>query len=125
MDSIIFSCFISYHLNISKVLSDLRFKLLVQGERTPMRDKTLGALMCILGVLAMTGYFYWLFLVPQDLVFLGRPLSDWAVILPVAIIVYVFLFVIVWIGWTMVSTPPPLPVAPKSSEEKKETEKKE
>jgi len=31
----------------------------------------------------------------------------------------------VWIGWTMVSTPPPLPVAPKSSEEKKETEKKE
>ncbi|UCF58250.1 MAG: hypothetical protein JSV15_03950 [Candidatus Bathyarchaeota archaeon] len=90
-----------------------------------MRDKTLGALMCILSVLAMTGYFCWLFLAPQDLFFLGRPLSDWAVIVPVAIIVYVFLFVIVWIGWTMVSTPPPLPVAPKSSEEKKETEKEE
>jgi len=91
-----------------------------------VRDKTLGALMCILGVLAMIGYFCWLFLVPQDFPpFLGRPLSDWAVIVPVAIIVYVFLFIVVWIGWTMVSTPPPLPVAPKSSEEKKETEKKE
>lgn len=102
------------------------FKLLVQGGRTLVRDKTLGALMCILGVLAMTGYFCWLFLVPQDFPpFLGRPLSDWAVIVPVAIIVYVFLFIVVWIGWTMVSTPPPLPVAPKSSEEKKETEKKE
>jgi len=90
-----------------------------------VRDKTLGALMCILSVLAMIGYFCWLFLAPQDLVFLGRPLSDWAVIVPVVIVVYAFLFIVVWIGWTMVSTPPPLPAAPKSSGEKKETEKEE
>lgn len=89
-----------------------------------MRDKTLGALMCTLGVLAMIGYFCWLFLAPRDLLFLGRPLGDWAVIAPVVVIVYVFLFIVAWIGWTMVSTPPPLPVAPKSSEETKEIKKK-
>ena len=84
-----------------------------------MRDKTLGALMCVLSVLAMIGYFCWLFLVPQDLFFLGRPISDWAVIVPVLIVVYAFLLIVVWIGWTMVSTPPPLPAAPRSSGEKK------
>lgn len=91
-----------------------------------MRDKTLGALMCILGVLAMIGYFLWLFHpYTQDSPILERPLSDWAVIVPVVIIVYAFLFIVVWIGWTMVSTPPPLPVAPKSPEEKRETEREE
>ena len=78
--------------------------------------------MCILSVLAMIGYFYWLFLVPEDMVFMGRRFSEWAVIVPVAILVYAFLFVIAWIGWTMASTPPPLPVAPKRSEEKEEVD---
>jgi membrane protein implicated in regulation of membrane protease activity len=85
-----------------------------------VRDKTLGGLMCILSALGMTGYFYWLFLTPQDILLFGRSLSDWALIIPVVVIVYAFLFVVAWIGWTMVSTPPPLPVPPKRSQEKKE-----
>ena len=90
-----------------------------------MRDKTLGALMCILGLLAMTGYFCWLFLAPEDIVILGKPLSEWALIVPIIIIVYAFLFIVAWIGWAMASTPPPLPLTKKTPEEEKETEKEE
>ncbi len=86
-----------------------------------MNNKTLGVLIFTLGVLAMIGYFYWLFLAPKDMVILGRPLRDWALIFPVVIIVYAFLFIILWVGWAMASTPPPLPLTKKTSEEE-ETE---
>ncbi len=86
-----------------------------------MKNKTLGVLIFTLGVLAMIGYFYWLFLAPKDMVILGRPLRDWALIFPVVIIVYAFLVIILWVGWAMASTPPPLPLAKKTSEEE-ETE---
>jgi hypothetical protein len=85
-------------------------------------DKTVGALIFIVSVLLMVGYFWWLFLAPPDWVILGRPLRDWALIVPVAIIVYAFLFIAAWIGKTMATTPPPLPVTGKTSEEKEETE---
>ena len=88
-----------------------------------MSDKAVGTLIFIVSVLLMVGYFWWLFLAPPDWVILGRPLSDWALIVPVAIIVYAFLFIIAWIGKTMATTPPPLPVTGKTLEEKKETEK--
>jgi len=72
----------------------------------------------------MIGYFYWLFLAPKDLIVLGKPLSEWALIVPVMIIVYAFLFIVAWIGWAMASTPPPLPLTKETSEEE-ETEKEE
>jgi Na+/proline symporter len=90
-----------------------------------MRDKTLGVLIFTLSVLAMIGYFCWLFLAPEDVVILGKPLSEWALIVPVIIIVYAFLFIVAWIGWAMASTPPPLPLTKKTSEEEEETEKEE
>lgn len=91
-----------------------------------MRDKITGALMFILSVLAMIGYFLWVFHpYSQDFLILGKPLSEWALIVPILIIVYAFLFIIAWIGWTMVSTPPPLPVIPKEPEEKEEMETEE
>ena len=80
-----------------------------------MNNKTLGILIFALSILAMIGYFCWLFLAPEDL-------RDWALIVPVMIIVYVFLFIVAWIGWAMASTPPPLPLTGKTSEEE-ETEK--
>ena len=88
-----------------------------------MDNKTLGILIFTLSILAMIGYFCWLFLAPEDLTVLGKPLSDWALIVPVVIIVYAFLFIVAWIGWAMVSTPPPLPLTGKTSEEEEETEK--
>lgn len=90
-----------------------------------MRDKTLGVLIFIVSILVMIGYFWWLFLSPQNWVILGRPLSDWAVIVPVLVIVYAFLFIVAWIGKTMATTPPPLSVIKKGSEEKEETEREE
>lgn len=88
-----------------------------------MRNKTLGILMLTLSVLAMVGYFFWLFLAPEDIIILEKSLSDWAVIIPVMIIVYTFLFVVAWIGWALASTPPPLPLIEKNYEEEEKTEK--
>jgi len=90
-----------------------------------MKNKTLGILIFTLSLLAMIGYFCWLFLAPEDIVILGKPLSEWALIVPIIIIVYAFLFIVAWIGWAMASTPPPLPFTKKTSEEEKETEKEE
>ena len=90
-----------------------------------MKDKTLGILIFTLSVLAMIGYFCWLFLAPEDIVILGKTLSEWALIVPVIIIVYAFLFIVAWIGWAMASTPPPLPLTKKTSEGEEKTEKEE
>jgi len=65
----------------------------------------------------MIGYFCWLFMAPEDVIFLGKTLSEWAIIIPVLIIVYAVLFVVAWIGWALASTAPPLPVAGEPSED--------
>jgi len=89
-----------------------------------VRDKAWGILLFLLSLLAMAGYFWWLFLAPEWNI-LGRSLRDWAVIIPVMLIVYFFLFILLWIGWAMATTPPPLPVAKKPEGEREEPEKKE
>ncbi|MCK4884669.1 hypothetical protein KAS24_01240 [Candidatus Bathyarchaeota archaeon] len=81
-----------------------------------MRDKSLGVLIFVLSIVAMIGYFYWLFMSPEDVVFLGKTLREWAIIVPVLIIVYAVLFVVAWIGWALASTAPPLPVTGEPSE---------
>ncbi|RLI37572.1 hypothetical protein DRO55_01075 [Candidatus Bathyarchaeota archaeon] len=75
-----------------------------------MREVTQGRLLFAVSVITMIVYFWALFLSPQDEVLLGRSISDWALLIPVMIFVYLFLFVVAWIGWTMATTPPPLPV---------------
>ncbi|UCE57494.1 MAG: hypothetical protein JSW19_03835 [Candidatus Bathyarchaeota archaeon] len=90
-----------------------------------MNDKSLGSLIFTLSIVAMIGYFCWLFLLPEDIIMLGKPLSEWALIVPIIIIVYAFLFIVAWIGWAMASTPPPLPLTKKTSEEEAETTKEE
>jgi len=82
-----------------------------------VRDKTLGGLILTASILAMIGYFCWLFLAPEDIIILGKPLRDWALIVPVIIIVYAFLFIVAWIGWALASTPPQLPLTEETSEE--------
>jgi len=90
-----------------------------------VENKTLGILIFAISILAMVGYFCWLFLAPEDLVILGKPLSEWALIVPVVIIVYAFLFIVAWIGWAMASTPPPLPLTKKTSDEEEEAREEE
>jgi hypothetical protein len=76
----------------------------------------LGVLLFVVSIVAMIGYFCWLFMAPEDVVFLGKTLSEWAIIIPVIIIVYAVLFVVAWIGWALASTAPPLPVTGEPSE---------
>lgn len=82
-----------------------------------MRDRSLGVLIFAAALVAMVGYFWWLFLAPEDLVFLGKNISEWAIIVPVLIIVYAVLFVAAWIGWALASTAPPLPVTREPAED--------
>jgi hypothetical protein len=81
-----------------------------------LRDKSLGALLFGVALVAMLGYFWLLFLAPEDTVFLGKNVSEWAIIVPVIIIVYAVLVVVAWIGWALASTAPPLPVTAEPSD---------
>ena len=64
----------------------------------------------ILALLGMIGYFWLLFLAPEDLNFLGKSAEQWAIIIPIAIIVYGVLIIVAWIGWALATTAPPLPI---------------
>ena len=98
-----------------KVLSEKGVKPYVRGEKQ-LRNRSLGALFFALALLAMVGYFWLLFLAPQDAVFLGKTSSEWAIVIPVVIIVYSVLLVVAWIGWALASTAPPLPVTAEHSD---------
>ena len=82
-----------------------------------MRDKILGSIFLALALFGMVGYFWLIFLSPQNVLFLGKTIRDWAVILPVVIIVFIFLFLVAWIGWALASTAPPLPITQGTSED--------
>jgi len=65
----------------------------------------------LITALIMIGYFVWSF-AP----FLGSmftwlsPYTEWAFKLPILAAVYVMLFIVLWIGYTMATTPPPIPL---------------
>jgi hypothetical protein len=82
-----------------------------------LRDRSLGVIIFVLAIASMIGYFWWLFLAPEDMTFLGKTASEWAIIIPVLIIVYAVLFVVAWVGWALASTSPPLPLAQKPEDE--------
>ncbi|MCW4034440.1 MAG: hypothetical protein NWF03_03665 [Candidatus Bathyarchaeota archaeon] len=52
-----------------------------------------------------------------DVTFFGKSTNEWAIIIPVMIIVYVVLFLVAWVGWALASTAPPLPVSVEDSED--------
>ena len=80
-----------------------------------MRDRSLGVLFFVTSIAVMIAYFWLLFLSPDEK-YLGKTLSEWAIIIPVIIIVYAVLLVVAWIGWALASTAPPLPVTGEASE---------
>jgi len=84
-----------------------------------LRDITQGRILLALSFLTMIVYFWALFLAPQDIKFLDRTIRDWALLIPVMIIVYLFLVVVAWIGWAMATTPPSLPSLEKGPKDKK------
>lgn len=80
-----------------------------------MRDRSLGVLFFVTSIVVMVAYF-WLLFLSSDETYLGKTLSEWAIIIPVIIIVYAVLLVVAWIGWALASTAPPLPVTGEPSE---------
>lgn len=105
-----------------KVLS--KFLLLHKERVWKLRDITQGRILLVLSFMTMILYFWALFLAPQNIQFLGRTISDWALLIPVMILVYLFLIVVAWIGWAMATTPPPIPTSKKLKPNKKEEEQK-
>ena len=82
-----------------------------------MRDYWLGISLITVSIAAMITYFWALFLSPDDYMILGRTIQQWALVIPTIIIVFLFLFILAWIGWAMATTPPELPIENQDSEE--------
>ena len=74
-----------------------------------MNDKTLGYTIMVFTILIMVGYFAWAFAPTLNIQWLV-PYAEWAYRLPILLAVYLMLFIILWIGYTMATTPPPIPL---------------
>ena len=75
-----------------------------------MNDRSLGSIIIICSLFFMIGYFVWVFGPNLGLDWISIGLSEWAIKLPVILAVYALLLIILWIGYTMVTTPPPIPL---------------
>lgn len=77
-----------------------------------MDDKTLGSLIVIFSFVFMVGYFLWAFapLLGPIASWISPELSEWAYKLPIIFAMYAMLLIIMWIGYTMATTPPPIPL---------------
>jgi hypothetical protein len=75
-----------------------------------MTDKSLGSIIFTLGLIGIIAYVYWLFAPanPEWLFICPWINVRWAIVLPVLLVVVGVLFMGMWIGWTMVVTPPPI-----------------
>jgi MFS family permease len=71
------------------------------------------------------GYFVWAFapfLGPAVSSWISPELSEWAFKLPVILAIYAMLAIILWIGYTMATTPPPIPLEKPLSIERDEVD---
>ncbi len=77
-----------------------------------MDDKSLGSLIVAVSVIVMVGYFIWAFgpYIPPLDSWISPAFAEWAYRLPIILAVYMILFIFAWIGYTMATTPPPLPL---------------
>lgn len=82
------------------------------------KDQLLGAVILIGSILGIAVYFYLLFISPWSALILQ---------LTAFVAVAAVLFILAWIGYTLASTPPPMPLEDFKLEEEttKEEEKKE
>ena len=93
------------------------------------RDKAYGGIIFFISVLIILGYTYWVILVPlaPSLFPLGDTLYanlNYAWILPLWIGILGIFAIAAWIGWTMMTKPPPIPIE-ELEEELEEAEDKD
>ena len=78
------------------------------------RDRALGFLVFIVAVVVFIGYTYYVLLAssPLEVNPLGFPLIDpyWVTAVPLWLGITVILLIGAWIGWTLFTTPPPVPI---------------
>jgi formate hydrogenlyase subunit 3/multisubunit Na+/H+ antiporter MnhD subunit len=89
-----------------------------------MDDRVIGVLIIVSSLVVMTGYFLWAFgdqLLPEVIT---PEVSEWAFRVPVVIAVYAVLLILLWIGYTMATTPPPIPLEKPLEIEREEEEER-
>jgi predicted DNA-binding transcriptional regulator len=74
------------------------------------KDQTMGAGILAAAVILIIVYIYWLFGPYPDWYLLGFSIRQWALVLPVLVLVLAVLGIAAWIGYTMATTPPPKPL---------------
>jgi protein-S-isoprenylcysteine O-methyltransferase Ste14 len=77
------------------------------------KDQAYGGIIFIVALVVAIGYIV-AFFAP----YLNLPpwWREWAVYLPVFLFVLAALVICMWIGWTMLTTPPPAPIEPETLE---------
>ena len=85
------------------------------------RDQLYGGTIFAISLIVALGYLVAFF--PQVLSLPGW-LHEWAVGLPVLLFVLAVLVIAMWIGWTMMTTPPPAPLESETPPETKTEHKK-
>jgi len=76
-----------------------------------MKDKAIGALLLVAGILVFAAYVYMMIIAPTaTLPLLGIKLWDLAVDIAIIAAVGVLCFIVGWIGYTLLTTPAPAPI---------------
>lgn len=90
------------------------------------KDKVYGAGLFVIALVVLLYYTYWVIVMPVlgDILSIGWLFlaEDWAWRLPLWIAITVILLIAAWIGWTMLTTPPPEPLEELEMEELEEKE---
>jgi len=91
------------------------------------RDKVYGVLIVVLSTVFLLYYTYWAILIRvfpslKDSLPIPVPDPEWAVILPVWLALVAVLLIFIWIGWTILTTPPIEPLEEIEEEEEEKTE---
>ncbi len=86
-----------------------------------MSDKSLGIIIFLVGLIGSITYTFWLFWPAESsnvLFYIPGIGGRWAIVLPIFIGVIGILAIGMWVGWTMMVTPPPVMVEEEKTEEK-------
>jgi len=86
-----------------------------------MSDRSLGAIilvLCLFGAILYVGWLFWP--ASSDNVLFYFNGIRWALLLPTLIAVLAVIFIGMWIGWTMTTTPPPISIEDEFEEQTEE-----
>ncbi|MGQ4915525.1 MAG: transcriptional regulator [Candidatus Asgardarchaeia archaeon] len=96
------------------------------------KDKIYGALLLVASLLIIIYYTYCVILTPwgKEQFFVDNPpiawlpalSSYWSIAIPIWLAIVLVFLIVAWIGWTMLTTPPPVPLEELEEEEEETSE---